>query len=173
MRKVTAAVMASTLAIGSTAAFAADTIPDTAQPPGNDAMTRIPGQHHMFDGISLTEHQRQQMRDLMRQARHDQPGVNVSEMETMHRLVTAEKFDEAAVYAQAEKMAQEQVERQVEMARVRNQMYNLLTPEQKGVLKTRNISSVCSRWSNKFLVCSKLLPRSEVRLSSQPCFSLP
>ena len=28
-------------------------------------------------------------------------------------------------------MAQQQVKRQVEMARVRNQMYNLLTPEQK------------------------------------------
>ena len=98
MRKVTALVMASLLAIGSTAAFAADTIPDTAQPPGNDAMTRIPGQHHMFDGVSLSEQQRQQMRDLMR-ARHDLPGVNVAEMEAMHKLVTAEKFDEAAVYA--------------------------------------------------------------------------
>lgn len=65
----------------------------------------------MFDGISLTEHQRQQMRDLMQRARHDQPPVNVSEMETMHRLVTAENFDESAVRAQAEKMAQEQVAR--------------------------------------------------------------
>ena len=111
MRKVTALVMASLLA---TAAFAADTIPDTAQPPGNDAMTRIPGQHHMFDGVSLSEQQRQQMRDLMRQARHDLPGVNVAEMEAMHKLVTAE-IDEAAVYAQAEKMAQQQVKRQVEM----------------------------------------------------------
>jgi hypothetical protein len=27
----------------------------------------------MFDGISLTEHQRQQMRDLMQRARQDQP----------------------------------------------------------------------------------------------------
>ena len=92
MRKVTALVMASLLAIGSTAAFAADTIPDTAQPPGNDAMTRIPGQHHMFDGVSLSEQQRQQMRDLMRQARHDLPGVNVAEMEAMHKLVTAENL---------------------------------------------------------------------------------
>ena len=88
----------------------------------------------MFDGISLTEHQRQQMRDLMQRARHDRPPVNVSEVETMHRLVTAEKFDEAAVRAQAEKMAEEQVNRQVEMARVRNQMYRLLTPEQQAAL---------------------------------------
>lgn len=59
-------------------------------------------------------------------------------MEAMHKLVTAEKFDEASVYAQAEKMAQQQVKRQVEMARVRNQMYNLLTPEQKSVLDQKH-----------------------------------
>lgn len=91
----------------------------------------------MFDGISLTEHQRQQMRDLMQQARHEQPPVNVSEMETMHRLVTAEKFDESVVRAQAEKMAQEQVARR-RMARVRNQMYRLLTPEQQAVLNEKH-----------------------------------
>lgn len=92
----------------------------------------------MFDGISLTEHQRQQMRDLMQQARHEQPPVNVSEMETMHRLVTAENFDESAVRAQAEKMAQQQVARQVEIAKVRNQMYRLLTPEQQAVLNEKH-----------------------------------
>lgn len=95
-------------------------------------------QSHMFDGISLTEHQRQQMRDLMQQARHEQPPVNVSEMETMHRLVTAENFDESAVRAQAEKMAQQQVARRVEIAKVRNQMYRLLTPEQQAVLNEKH-----------------------------------
>ena len=52
--------------------------------------------------------------------------------------MTADKFDEAAVYAQAEQMAQQQVKRQVEMARVRNQMYNLLTPQQKSVLDQKH-----------------------------------
>lgn len=132
MRKVTALVMASMLASGS--AIAADAISPSTQ----DAATSNPGQHHMFDGVRLTEKQRQQMRDLMRQARHDLPGVNVAEMEAMHKLVTANKFDEAAVYAQAEKVAQEQVKRQVEMARVRNQMYNLLTPQQKSVLDQKH-----------------------------------
>jgi protein CpxP len=56
----------------------------------------------------------------------------------MHKLVTADKFDETAVYDQAEKMAQQQVKRQVEMARVRNQMYNLLTPQQKSVLDQKH-----------------------------------
>ena len=55
----------------------------------------------------------------------------------MHTLVTAEKFDEAAVRQLAEKMAQESINRQVEMAKIRNQMYNLLTPEQKAQLNER------------------------------------
>ncbi len=60
------------------------------------------------------------------------------ELETMHRLVTAENFDENAVRAQAEKMANEQIARQVEMAKVRNQMYRLLTPEQQAVLNEKH-----------------------------------
>ncbi|ENG0017394.1 cell-envelope stress modulator CpxP [Enterobacter hormaechei] len=132
MRKVTAAVMASTLAFSAFSQAAVAIITSA------EGATQHSSQSHMFDGISLTEHQRQQMRDLMQRARHDQPPVNVSEMETMHRLVTAENFDESAVRAQAEKMAQEQVARQVEMAKVRNQMFHLLTPEQQAVLNTKH-----------------------------------
>ena len=136
MRKVTAAVMASTLAFSAFSQAAVAINGDTG--PSPEGATQLSSQSHMFDGISLTEHQRQQMRDLMQQARHDKPPVNVSEMETMHRLVTAEKFDESAVRAQAERMAQEQVARQVEIARVRNQMYRLLTPEQQAVLNEKH-----------------------------------
>ncbi|MTH46988.1 cell-envelope stress modulator CpxP [Intestinirhabdus alba] len=136
MRKVTTVVMASTLALSSLSHAAEAVTGDSWHPAEGSAQRNT--QSHMFDGISLTEHQRQQMRDLMQQARHEQPPVNVSEVETMHRLVTAEKFDESAVRAQAEKMAQEQVARQVEMARVRNQMYRLLTPEQQAVLNQKH-----------------------------------
>ena len=136
MRKVTAAVMASTLAVSSLSHAAEVGSGDNWHP--GEELTQRSTQSHMFDGISLTEHQRQQMRDLMQRARHDQPPVNVSEMETMHRLVTAENFDENAVRAQAEKMANEQIARQVEMAKVRNQMYRLLTPEQQAVLNTKH-----------------------------------
>ena len=136
MRNVIAAVMASTLAL-SAYSQAAEVVTSVNWLPGDESVQRS-SQSHMFDGISLTEHQRQQMRDLMQRARHDQLPVNVSEMETMHRLVTAENFDENAVRAQAEKMAQEQVARQVEMAKVRNQMYHLLTPEQQAVLNERH-----------------------------------
>ena len=136
MRNVIAAVMASTLAL-SAYSQAAEVVTSVNWLPGDEGGQRG-SQSHMFDGISLTEQQRQQLRDLMQRARHDRLPVNVSEMETMHRLVTAENFDESAVRAQAEKMAQEQVARQVEMAKVRNQMFHLLTPEQQAVLNTRH-----------------------------------
>ena len=136
MREVTAAVMASTLAFCAFSQAAVAINSDNGS--SVEGATQHSSQSHMFDGISLTEHQRQQMRDLMQRARHDQPPVNVSEMETMHRLVTAENFDENAVRAQAEKMANEQIARQVEMAKVRNQMYRLLTPEQQAVLNEKH-----------------------------------
>ena len=132
MRNVIAAVMASTLAL-SAISQAAEVVTSVNWLPGDEGGQRG-SQSHMFDGISLTEQQRQQLRDLMQRARHDRLPVNVSEMETMHRLVTAEN----AVRAQAEKMAQEQVARQVEMAKVRNQMYHLLTPEQQAVLNAKH-----------------------------------
>ncbi|VEC01921.1 Periplasmic protein CpxP precursor [Cedecea lapagei] len=138
MRNVTAVVMASTLAFVSLASRAAD-LPTGVNWPQSDSLAKRNNvQNHMFDGINLTEQQRQQMRDLMHRARHDSPPVNVSEMEIMHRLVTADNFDEVAVKAQAEKMAQEQVARQVEMAKVRNQMYHLLSPEQQAALNEKH-----------------------------------
>lgn len=141
MRIVAAAVIASTLTLSANVCQAGSApLPDNGLQP--DALiARGSMQSRMFDGINLTEHQRQQMRDLMqqaRQARYETPAINISEMETMHRLVTADKFDERAVRAQAEKLAQEQVARQVELAHIRNQMYQLLTPEQQSVLKTRH-----------------------------------
>lgn len=109
----------------------------------------------------------------MQQARHEQPPVNVSELETMHRLVTAENFDENAVRAQAEKMANEQIARQVEMAKVRNQMYRLLTPEQQAVLNEKHQQRMeqlrdVTQWQKSSSL--KLLSSSNSRSSSKPCF---
>ena len=135
MRIVTAAVMASTLAVSSLSHAAEVGSGDNWHP--GEELTQRSTQSHMFDGISLTEHQRQQMRDLMQQARHEQPPVNVSELETMHRLVTAENLMKRCART-GRKMANEQIARQVEMAKVRNQMYRLLTPEQQAVLNEKH-----------------------------------
>lgn len=66
MRIVTAAVMASTLAVSSLSHAAEVGSGDNWHP--GEELTQRSTQSHMFDGISLTEHQRQQMRDLMQQA---------------------------------------------------------------------------------------------------------
>lgn len=95
-------------------------------------------QSHMFNSISLTKHQRQQMQNLMQQAQHKQPPVNVSKLKTMHRLVTAKNFNKNAVRAQAKKIANKQIARQVKIAKVRNQMYRLLTPKQQAVLNKKH-----------------------------------
>lgn len=159
MRRVNVAVMASTLAL-SAAGQAAEVVTRVNWHP-NEALTQRNSQTRMFDGISLTEHQRQQMRDLMQQARHDRPPVNVSEVETMHRLVTAENFDESAVRAQAEKIAREQVARQVEMAKVRNQMYYLLTPEQQAILNEKH-----ERRMQQLRETAQLLQESSLKILS-------
>lgn len=75
------------------------------------------------------------MRDLMQQARHERLPVSIDDYKDMHDLVIADNFNETAIRQQAEKMAQAEAQRQVEMARVRNQMYHLLTPSQQAVLK--------------------------------------
>jgi hypothetical protein len=66
MRNVIAAVMASTLALSANSQ-AAEVVNSVNWTPG-DGATQSSHQSHMFDGISLTEYQRQQMRDLMQQA---------------------------------------------------------------------------------------------------------
>lgn len=140
MSKVAALVTASilTLSSGVVLADTANVTPVAPSAQETNMLDKPQERNTMFDGVNLTEQQRQQMRDLMHQARKDLPHINVEQMETMHRLVTAENFDQKAVRAQAEVMAQEQVDRQVEMARIRNQMFNLLTPEQKNVLNQKH-----------------------------------
>ncbi|MGK3143697.1 cell-envelope stress modulator CpxP [Pantoea sp. C2G6] len=137
MRKLTAVVLASAMAFGLASAGAKDatTIEEmhhVGLPTGS--MTQNP-QSHMFDGIDLTEEQRQQMRDLMQQARHERPAVRIDDIAALHELVTANQFNEAAIREKAETIARVQVEQQVEIARVQNQMFQLLTPAQQATLQ--------------------------------------
>lgn len=99
---------------------------------GSSAQISRMDHNPMFDGINLTEQQRQQMRDLIYLARRDLFNPNISEMRHMYQLITATHFDEVAVKQQAKKMSEEDIIKQVEIAKIRNQMYNLLTPEQKA-----------------------------------------
>lgn len=140
MRKVTAVVVVPALMFCFSAAWAAN-VTTTDEMHHSDAasgsMTQIP-QSHMFDGINLTEEQRQQMRDLMQQTRHQRSPISINDLDQLHDLIIAEKFDEAAYKAQLERIKQAEIARQVSMARVRNQMYHLLTPAQQAVLNEKH-----------------------------------
>lgn len=140
MRKVTAVVVVPALILSFSAAWAAEVTTTDEMHQDNAAtrsMAQIP-QSHMFDGINLTEQQRQQMRDLMQQARHERSPISINDLEELHELIIADKFDEAAYKSELERIAQAEVARQIEMARVRNQMYHLLTPAQQDVLNEKH-----------------------------------
>ncbi len=109
------------------------------------ALQRIP--NHMFDGIEFTEAQRQRMRDLTDSFRFRHSATNIRDIEQMQKLTLAPNFDAQAVRQQAEKIADHEVDLQVEMAKVRNQIYGLLTPQQKLQVQKnyeQRIDSVCN-----------------------------
>lgn len=140
MRKVTAVVVVPALMLSLSAAWATDVMTIDGVHHDNAApriMTQFP-QSHMFDGIKLSEEQRRQMRDLMQQARHDRSPISMNDFEQLHELIVADEFDEAAYKAQLNRITQAEMAYHVEIARVRNQMYHLLTPAQQDVLKEKH-----------------------------------
>ncbi|MGD9426409.1 cell-envelope stress modulator CpxP [Pantoea sp. NSTU24] len=169
MRKLTAVVLASAMALsvasaGAREATTIDEMHHGGLPTGS--MTQNP-QSHMFDGIELTEEQRQQMRDLMQQARHQRPMVDINDIAALHTLVTADQFNEAAIREKAEVIARVQIEQQVELARVQNQMFQLLTPAQQA-----RVQQNYQQRLNELRHISKLQPASSLqavsRTSSNP-----
>ncbi|AXF78194.1 cell-envelope stress modulator CpxP [Erwinia tracheiphila] len=140
MRIVTAVVVLPTLMINFSAAWATKvTMTDQMHPEEmmSHSVTQTP-QTLMFDGINLSEQQRQQMRDLMQQARHRRSPININELESLHDIIIADKFNEVAYKARLDLIAIKEIDRQVEIARVRNQMYHLLTQTQQDALNERH-----------------------------------
>ena len=94
----------------------------------------------MFNGITLSEKQRQQLRDLMatQRHRHVENVDSIQERESLHKLIIAHRFDDKAVRAQLEKQLQKELDERGEMARIHHELYQLLTPEQKAQLEQIN-----------------------------------
>jgi protein CpxP len=137
MRKLTALFVASTLALGSASmAFAADTT--TAPATADSSAAPMKMMHHKgegkggpFAGLNLTEQQRQQMRDIMKES-HQKRGAGMKEeRQALHSLVASDSFDEAKAKTQIDAISKTQSEHMLERAKAENKMYNLLTPEQK------------------------------------------
>jgi len=137
MRKFTAMIVASTLALSSASfAFAAETTPATDAPAAatQGKMMQHKGPHRMnpFADLNLTEQQKTQMKEIMKDSgpRPDRAPMK-AQMDTMHGLVAADSFDEAKVKSQIDTITQAQSQHMLDRARAENKMYNLLTPEQK------------------------------------------
>ncbi|WON77157.1 ATP-independent periplasmic protein-refolding chaperone Spy [Serratia sp. UGAL515B_01] len=142
MRKLTALFAVSALALGSASAvFAADTTTlSEAAPSATSVKNAAPVKmmHHkgqdkegLFSGLNLTEQQRQQMRDIMKESRKNRGAEVRDEHRALHSMVASDNFDEAKAKVQIEVIGKAQSERMLERAKTENKMYNLLTPEQK------------------------------------------
>ncbi|KID01404.1 LTXXQ motif protein family protein [Hafnia alvei] len=146
MRKLTALMLASSLALGASMANAAET---TATPtaPAAPVATKADGapmmMHHqmgkqgprhggMFEGLKLTDQQREQMKTIAKEFRseHKKPMMR-DHFKDMHKLVASDKFDESAARAQIEANSKERNDMMLERMKMENKMYNVLTPEQK------------------------------------------
>ncbi|NUU65528.1 ATP-independent periplasmic protein-refolding chaperone [Enterobacteriaceae bacterium BIT-l23] len=136
MRKLTAIIVASSLALGAAnLAHAADTSTTSAK---EDAVKmhhhKGPrGPHHMmmFKDLNLTDAQKQQVRDIMKAERQKMPRPNLDERRAMHNLVASDTFDRAKAEQMIEKGEKQNQQRMLSMMETQNKIYNVLTPEQK------------------------------------------
>ncbi|MCZ4058596.1 ATP-independent periplasmic protein-refolding chaperone Spy [Pantoea sp. LMR881] len=136
MRKLTSLFLASTLAFGAASAVhaAADNL--TPPPAGSEKpMHKPPMRHHgmdmMFKGLNLTDAQKGQMREIMKESRKDMKRPSLEERRANHAIIASDRFDTAKAEAQAEKMTANAKENAVKMMETQNKLYNVLTPEQK------------------------------------------
>ena len=143
MKKLTALFVASTLALGAAnLAHAADTTStmttEAAQPNAkmmNHHKGKMGPRHDMmFQGLNLTDAQKQQVRDIMKEGRehNKRPAQEAQEeMRAMHNLVASDSFDKAKAQAQITKMEEQHKGMMLSRLETQNKIYNILTPEQK------------------------------------------
>lgn len=136
MRKLTALFVASTLALGAAnLAHAADTTTTAA------AKTDAPMMHHkgmrggqhdmMFKDLNLTDAQKQQVRDIMKEQHGKMERPTLEERRASHSIIASDSFDKAKAQAQVDKMAEQNKARMMAHMETQNKIYNILTPEQK------------------------------------------
>jgi Spy/CpxP family protein refolding chaperone len=138
------AILAGLFAVATSAVLV--TAPVAAQQDGQQGGRRSrPGQMHRgfdrgFDGLSLreldlTEAQLQEIRSIYEQNREAGRGVGDKKLRDARRALyeatVAESIDESAIRAAASALADAEAEAAISRARVRAQVWNVLTPEQQ------------------------------------------
>lgn len=137
MRKLTAMVMATTLAlVAANLAYAAKTAATTTQAELAKAHPHYKSgsdmhQAMMFKNLNLTDSQKQQIREIMKAQRDNMPRPSLDDRRAMHLLVTSDSFDRAKAEEAVNKMAGQHKERMLSRMETQNKIYSILTPEQK------------------------------------------
>jgi len=105
------------------------------------------GDHHgrgfgpmmQLKGLDLTDSQKEQIKTLVQQQRPEKPAKE--QMLALHQqlktLVQAEQYDEAAVRALLESQQKQRLEAELVRTKLRHDIYQLLTSEQKTKLAER------------------------------------
>ncbi len=91
------------------------------------------GPHHdmMFQGLNLTDAQKQQIRDIRKAQREKFERPSLEERRAMHNLIASDSFDKDKAQAQIDKMEAQHKARMLAHMETQNKIYNVLTPEQK------------------------------------------
>jgi len=89
--------------------------------------------HHdmMFKGLNLTDAQKQQIRDIMKEQRGKMQRPSLDERRAMHNLIASDSFDKAKAEEMVTKMEAQHKDMAVSRMETQNKIYNILTPEQK------------------------------------------
>lgn len=93
----------------------------------------------MSKALDLTEAQQEEVKAILESAREKTVPLRQQLAETRKQIreaIEAEPFDESAVRALMEDQGQTRIELAVSRARTRNQIFALLTPEQRETAKT-------------------------------------
>ncbi|MFC3394319.1 ATP-independent periplasmic protein-refolding chaperone Spy [Brenneria rubrifaciens] len=135
MRKLTAMLVASSLALSTVGIAQANEAPKGPMP---DARMMKDGRAHhgmemekMFNGLNLTEAQKQQIKEIKDAAHENRRKAMQDERRELHSLVTSDTFDAAKAQAQLDKADAARKANMLSALETQNKIYNILTPEQK------------------------------------------
>lgn len=84
--------------------------------------------------VSLTLAQRQHVRDLISKDDIVLLFPEPDELEYLHQVMTAKKFDKEGFKSFLEKRMQQQIKREIEISQLKNKLYNLLNFNQKAII---------------------------------------
>ena len=130
MRKLTSLILATSLAFGAASVVHAQA-ENLTPPPASQHRPMPPHGPDFFHGIKLTDAQKQQVRDILKQSREQMKRPSVEQRRAAHQIVASDTFDQAKAEAEAANLAAGAKDRAFQRLQTENKLYNVLTPEQK------------------------------------------